>query len=145
VDLAHPPRDPMEQTRYPQPKDGKLPLPVEVEATRADMPYWIASMRAHHYTRAEAALVCGQPENEVAYSPAPEPPRTGPSILVRSYPGGRHPRTGFLEGAIDPMRGTKASVFLPWDPASYVVVDLPEALFTNAGLLFLAHTHVPTI
>ena len=43
------------------------------------------------------------------------------------------------------MRGTKASVFLPWDPTSYVVVDLPEAIFCNLGLLFLAHTDIPTI
>jgi hypothetical protein len=64
---------------------------------------------------------------------------------VLPYPGGRHVRIGFLEGAIDPQRGTKASVFLPWDPASYVVVDLPEAIFSNLGLLYLAHTHVPTI
>jgi len=64
---------------------------------------------------------------------------------VRPYPGGRHPRIGFLEGAIDPLRGTKASVFLPWDTASYVVIDLPEAIFSNLGLIFLAHTHVPTV
>jgi hypothetical protein len=64
---------------------------------------------------------------------------------VLPYPGGRHPRTGFLEGAIDPMRGTKASIFLPWDPTSYVVVDLPEAIFSNLGLIFLAHTHIPTL
>jgi hypothetical protein len=25
------------------------------------------------------------------------------------------------------------------------VIDLPEAIFSNVGLLFLAHTHVPTI
>jgi hypothetical protein len=63
---------------------------------------------------------------------------------VLAYPGGRHPRIGFLDGAIDPMRGTKASVFLPWDPGSYVVVDVPEAIFSNLGLIFLAHTHIPT-
>jgi len=28
---------------------------------------------------------------------------------------------------------------------SYVVVDLPEAIFSNLGLTFLAHTHIPTI
>jgi peptidoglycan/xylan/chitin deacetylase (PgdA/CDA1 family) len=144
VDLANPPRDPMEQARYPSPQDGKLALAAEVEATRADMPYWIASMRAHHYTRTEAAVVCGQPENEVEYVPASDPPLEGRPVVL-PYPGGRHPRIGFLEGAIDPMRGTKASIFLPWDPASYVVVDLPEAIFANTGLLFLAHTHVPTI
>ena len=146
VDLTHPPRDPMEQTRYPLPQGAKLASPVEVEATRADLPYWIADMRAHHYTRAEAALVCGEPKPEVENIPGSEPtPREGSALIVRPFPGGRHPRIGFLDGAIDPMRGTKASIFLPWDPASYVVVDLPEAIFTNLGLLFLAHTHVPTI
>jgi hypothetical protein len=65
-------------------------------------------------------------------------------VHVLPYPGGRHPRIGFLDGAVDPLRGTKASVFLPWDPASYVVVDLPEAIFTNLGLTFLAHAHIPS-
>jgi len=36
-------------------------------------------------------------------------------------------------------------VFTPWDPASYVVVDVPEAIFCNLGLAYLAHTHVPTL
>jgi hypothetical protein len=66
-------------------------------------------------------------------------------MQVRPYPGGRPLRIGFREGAIDPLRGTKASVFLPWSPQEYVVVDLPEAIFSNLGLLFLAHSHVPTI
>src|SRR6185295_6127527 len=48
-------------------------------------------------------------------------------------------------GAVDPQRETKASVFTPWDPTSYVVVDVPEAIFANLGLTYLAHTHVPTI
>jgi hypothetical protein len=61
------------------------------------------------------------------------------------YPGGRHPRIGFLEGALMPQRETKFSVFTPWDDASYVVVDLPEAIFSNLGLVYLAHTHVPTL
>lgn len=69
---------------------------------------------------------------------------TGP-LRVLPYPGGRHPRIGFLEGAIDPLRETKASVFAPWDASSYVVLDVPEAIFSNLGLLYLAHTHVPTI
>ena len=61
------------------------------------------------------------------------------------YPGGRHPRIGFLDGAIDPQRETKVSVFPPWDAASYVVVDVPEAIFSNLGLTYLAHTHIPTL
>ncbi|HTI50560.1 MAG TPA: hypothetical protein VL475_06410, partial [Planctomycetaceae bacterium] len=66
-------------------------------------------------------------------------------LLVVPYPGGRHPRIGFLEGAIDPQRETKVSVFTPWDDASYVVVDVPEAIWSNLGLTYLAHTHVPTV
>jgi hypothetical protein len=54
-------------------------------------------------------------------------------------------RLGFTDGNIDFQRGTKASVFLPWDATSYVVVDLPEAIFFQRGLLYLAHTHIPTI
>lgn len=67
------------------------------------------------------------------------------TLRVLPYPGGRHPRIGFLEGAIDPQRETKISVFTPWDEHSYVVVDVPEAIWSNLGLIYLAHTHVPTI
>lgn len=79
----------------------------------------------------------------------PAMPDLGP-IRVLPYPGGRHPRIGFLDGAIDPQRETKVSVFTPWQPeserrADYVVVDVPEAIWSNLGLTYLAHTHVPTI
>jgi hypothetical protein len=66
-------------------------------------------------------------------------------VRVLPYPGGRHPRIGFLDGAINPQRDTKFSVFTPWDPTSYVVVDLPEAVWSNLGLTYLAHTHIDTI
>ena len=36
-------------------------------------------------------------------------------------------------------------MFTPWDDTGYVVVDLPEALWSNLGLTYLAHTHVPTV
>jgi peptidoglycan/xylan/chitin deacetylase (PgdA/CDA1 family) len=70
-------------------------------------------------------------------------------LRVLPYPGGRHPRIGFLDGAIRPQRETKASVFTPWNEDEYVVVDVPEAIWwENDGqreLLYLAHTHVPTL
>jgi hypothetical protein len=66
-------------------------------------------------------------------------------LLVLPYPGGRHPRIGFLDGAVAPQRETKVSVFTPWDESSYVVADVPEAIWSNLGLTYLAHTHVPTI
>jgi len=64
---------------------------------------------------------------------------------VLPYPGGRHPRIGFLDGAVNPQRETKISVFTPWDEKSYVVADIPEAIWSNLGLTYLAHTHVPTV
>lgn len=66
-------------------------------------------------------------------------------IRLLPYPGGRHPRIGFLEGAINPQRETKVSVFPPWKNGGYVVIDVPEAIFSNLGLTYLAHTHIPTI
>src|SRR5262249_23867515 len=71
--------------------------------------------------------------------------RSDDVLLVLPYPGGRHPRIGFLEGAIRPQRETKVSVFTPWDDTSYVVADVPEAIWSNLGLTYLAHTHVPTV
>ena len=77
------------------------------------------------------------------------PQASPPAVLkVRPYPGGRHPRIGFLDGAIRPQRETKFSAFLPWDSTQYVVADIPEAIWMREGegrALYLAHTHVPTI
>ncbi|MBI3683773.1 MAG: polysaccharide deacetylase family protein [Acidobacteria bacterium] len=130
------PRDPLLQARHRAPK-GKLVLPAEVEATQQDLSDWTGNMGQHRYTPEEASRVAG-----IRIEPAAR--RSG-GLLVLPYPGGRHTRIGFLDGAIDPLRGTKASVFLPWPDAGYVVLDVPEAIFSNLGLLFLAHTHVPTI
>ncbi|HEX5103810.1 MAG TPA: hypothetical protein VFV87_08375, partial [Pirellulaceae bacterium] len=44
---------------------------------------------------------------------------------------------------------TKVSVFAPWKDGGYAVVDVPEAIWHSVpegrALLYLAHTHVPTI
>lgn len=132
-DYARLPADPLLEHRT-----GKQILPVEVIATQKERAFWLANMAEHRYTLDEASLVTGQRETVL-------PERAGTGLRIAPYPGGRHTRIGFLEGAIDPMRGTKASVFLPWKDAGYVVVDVPEAIFSNLGLLFLAHTHVPSI
>jgi hypothetical protein len=137
VDRAAPPADPTLKKRYREPKDGRLRLPVEMETSRREMNYWLGNMQRHGYSAAEQQLVLGQPLHI--------PRIAEPNLPLLPYPGGRHPRIGFLDGAINPMRGTKASVFAPWDPSSYVVVDLPEAIFADGKLLFLAHTHVPTV
>ncbi len=132
---SSPPDDPLLSQRHPLVPPDKLRLPVEMEATGASLPYWLGVMRRHGYSAAEIREVTGEASH------------AGPLAVngsVLPYPGGRHPRLGFFEGAVAPMRGTKASVFLPWDQSSYVVVDVPEAIFANGELIFLGHTHIPT-
>lgn len=120
-----------------------------------DLRRWLENMVwYHHYSIDEAARATGLGAGEVEAAlrrfeirPETRPARpAGAAVLALPYPGGRHPRIGFLDGAIDPQRETKASLFAPWgDGSSYAVVDVPEAVFTNLGLTYLAHTHVRTI
>src|SRR5262245_32666652 len=122
-----------------------------------DLEIWLENAVVHHrFTVEEAAAATGL-SKEAAAAAVKElgleesakktaPTRSGDgSLVVLPYPGGRHPRIGFLDGAVNPWRETKASIFLPWEGAGYVVVDLPEALWSNLGLTFLAHTHIPTV
>ncbi len=122
--------------------------------SREELRQWLENMVWHHRfeldeIRTATGLTSAEVEKALAEfqiekGQAPERPKDAP-LLVLPYPGGRHPRIGFLDGAVDPQRETKVSVFTPWDPASYVVADVPEAIWSNLGLTYLAHTHVPTI
>src|SRR5437016_2968175 len=124
----------------------------------ADARYWLENMVwHHHFTTAEVSAATGLKVAEVQealrkfnITPANKPKRNAEAgLLVLPYPGGRHPRIGFLDGAVRPQRETKVSVFAPWKDGGYAVADVPEAIwFTVEGkreLLYLAHTHVPTI
>lgn len=117
-----------------------------------DSHFWIGNaLNDHRFSVREAAQALGVNDEQIHslvadVSSVPSARwAQGPFLKLLPYPGGRHPRIGFLDGAINPDRGTKASLFAPWDPHAYVVIDLPEAIFSNLGLLFLAHTHIPTI
>ncbi len=107
----------------------------------------------HRLSLEEISAATGMTAEEVAAAldrleirPEDRPRRLpGAPLTVLAYPGGRHPRIGFLDGALRPQRETKVSVFAPWDETSYVVVDVPEAIWSNLGLTYLAHTHVETI
>lgn len=150
VDPSSEVSDPLLAQRFPRPLQGEVPsIPAEVEQTRGALRPWLDNMMsAHRYDLEEAASVCAMPVAEVSdlareWGLPTARPSSGPRVLP--YPGGRHPRAGFLDGAINPLRGTKASIFLPWDEAGHVVVDLPEAIFAGSDLIFLAHTHEPTI
>ena len=140
--------DPNASLRNPPIPENDLEYPVELVQTRADLPRWTRTMARHRYTIGEAVAVARLSDEEVSdyeRTLASDLGSVAENLQVRAYPGGRHPRIGFLDGAINPLRGTKASVFLPWDPNSYVVIDLPELITSDMGHLFLAHTHVPTI
>ena len=117
----------------------------------ADAKFWLQNMVAFHkFTPQEVQAATGLSSNNLAATITRLHVQTNATLpidrlLVLPYPGGRHPRIGFLDGAVDPQRETKISIFLPWDPSSYIVADVPEAIWSNLGLTYLAHTHVPTI
>jgi len=130
--------------------------PMEFRRPRNDseLRYWLQNMVWYHqFSTSEITAATGLNADEASGAlarfniSAATRPNRGPNdpLLVMPYPGGRHPRIGFLDGAIRPQRETKVSVFTPWDEASYVVVDVPEAIWSNLGLTYLAHAHVPTI
>lgn len=148
VDPAVQPDDAMRLVRY---SGRTVEYPPEVAVTREDLNFWAPIMlHDHGYSIEEAAVTCAYPPELMqakvdALELEPATQDDSGTVKLLPYPGGRHPRIGFLEGAVDPMRGTKISVFPPWDNGGYVVVDLPEAIFSNLGLTYLAHTHIPTI
>ncbi len=110
--------------------------PAAVDGTA----FWLEACARHGYTQAETAMATGLEAKDVARRGVPAGPP--PPFSIWPYPGGRHPRIGFLEGAVDPRRDTKASLFLPG--GGYVVIDVPEALWADGELQYLAHTHLPT-
>jgi len=124
----------------------------------ADLKRWLQNMVWHHrFTTAEIVSATGMSTTEITaalrkfdIAPGNKPPRQKDApLLVLPYPGGRHPRVGFLEGAIRPQRDTKVSIFTPWDSSAYIVLDVPEAVRGCIGggeydLLYLAHTHNET-
>ncbi len=121
----------------------------------ADLGFWLRNMVRHGYEVTEMAAALGAKADEVRAAlerlkidPKAAAERPRDRLLVLPYPGGRHPRIGFLDGAIRPRRETKVSVFAPWAGGGYAVVDVPEAIWWDNGgkreLLYLAHTHIPT-
>ncbi len=129
-------------------REGRRP------ASDSELREWLVNMVEHHgFTVEEVRRATGLTREEIRAAQdrwgiaatnrvvgAPDG-----RLKVLPYPGGRHPRSGFLDGALRPQRDTKISVFTPWDARSYAVVDVPEAIWSNLGLTYLAHEHVETI
>ena len=133
---------------------GEEPANSRKPSSEDELRYWLGNMVWHHrFSAAEVRMASGLSAEAIAdalekfhIAGATRPPRRADApLLVLPYPGGRHPRIGFLDGAVNPQRETKVSVFTPWDDASYVVVDVPEAIWSNLGLTYLAHSHIPTV
>jgi hypothetical protein len=139
-----------------KPQDDSAEITKQARPPKNDgeLRYWLQNMIWDHgfsvnevraatgFTIAEIAV--SQQRLGIYSSNRPPLAAEGP-LRVRPYPGGRHPRIGFLDGALNPQRDTKFTVFTPWDERSYVVVDVPEAIWSNLGLTYLAHEHVDTI
>jgi len=128
-----------------------LTCPLEVYQTRENIEYWMENMVIYHkFSKDEIQQVTGFNSIEIE-SIKDKLDLTGlkdkfeESIIVKPYPGGRHPRIGFKDGMRSPMRGTKASAFLPWNKNDFIIIDLPEAISSQYGLTFLGHKHIPTI
>jgi len=147
VDPRIAPSDPLfaSKDRVERFKAGKSlddPRPLNDQANRLR---WRANMLLHQFTPAEYRAATGEVPSQEPLTSAP----TREDDWILPYPGGRHPRTGFRDGAIRPQRETKLSFFAPWENGGYAVLDLPEAIWLGEGkdrvLGYLAHTHVPTI
>lgn len=124
----------------------------------SELQTWLQNMVWYHrYSVAEVRAATGLSADavnqaldqfDIREETRPHRPNDAP-LLVLPYPGGRHPRTGFLDGAVRPQRDTKLSVFAPWNDRDYFVLDVPEAIRRQDekthGLLYLAHTHVDTM
>lgn len=143
---------PTVELRYAQAESA--PANVRKPADDTELQYWLQNMIWYHgFETSEVVAATGMTATQIESAQEKfnirketRPERDSEaSLLVLPYPGGRHPRIGFLDGAVEPQRETKVSVFTPWDTNDYVVVDVPEAIWSNLGLTYLAHTHVPTI
>jgi len=130
--------------------DGRLPASAE------ELSYWVSTMGDHGYSRGHMVAALDLPADQIDAELQRQSRQSGHvaesasgTIRVLPYPGGRHPRRGFLDGAIRPQRETKLSVFAPWQDGGYAVIDVPEAIWIRREdqrqLLYLAHTHIDTI
>ena len=136
---------------------GRARENIRKPSDERDLRYWLRNMFVEHrFSLDEIATATGIAASDVSQHldrfdlrSAQQPGlREAGRLHVLPYPGGRHPRISFMDGAIRPQRETKCSVFAPWSDGGYVVVDVPEAIWVDTPmdpeLLYLAHTHVPT-
>jgi hypothetical protein len=133
--------------------------------SESELRYWLENMVWNYsFTADEIAAATGLdvPQIEAALarfkiSPGTEPARAKDApLLMTPWPGGRAvSNMGKLDAKQKKLWGerveetrqreTKAGVFAPWADGGYVVLDAPEAIRSNLGLLYLAHVAVETV
>jgi hypothetical protein len=122
--------------------------------TDSELQYWLHNMiYLYDFSIKEISAATGLGEREIENSllrfkidPKSKPRKPDNSLLrIAPWPGGR--AVSNWGGRVEQtrQRETKFAVFAPWDPTSYVVLDIPEAIFSNLGFIYLAHEHVETL
>ena len=117
----------------------------------SDFRVWLQNMVSYHRftpeevheaTGVEVARIMGALK-VYRIQPGVRPPQLDDApLVVLPYPGGRHPRIGFLDGAIHPQRETKLSVFARLAALPTTTVAFIDGPCLGAGLeLALACDH----
>jgi peptidoglycan/xylan/chitin deacetylase (PgdA/CDA1 family) len=130
-------------------QSGRSRTESRTPESKKDLRRWISVMQRHGYTIDEMRFATGVEKERIVKATGRASVRyTRGELELLPYPGGRHPRIGFRDGEFRPQRETKLSLFTPWDPTSYVVIDVPEAIWHQRAegrqLLYLAHEDIPT-
>ena len=139
------------QTWHAEPVQG---YEYRKPSTESELRYWLQNMVWHYgfsVEEIEAATGLGASRIESSLQKFKIRPETKPvrakdaPLLMVPWPGGR--AVSNWGGRVEQtrQRETKVGVFAPWDETSYVVLDIPEAIKSNLGFLYLAHVHVETI
>ena len=111
-------------------QSGRSRIESRTPESKKDLRRWIAVMQRHGYTIDEMRFATGVEKERIVKATGRASVRyTRGELELLPYPGGRHPRIGFRDGEFRPQRETKLSLFTPWDPTSYVVIDVPEAIW----------------
>ncbi len=137
-----PPQEPVSGYEYRKPN------------AESELQYWLQNMIYHFDFSIEeisAATGLGEREIKTSLMRFKIGPKTIPLmpenslLLIAPWPGGR--AVSNWGGRVEQtrQRETKFAVFAPWDPTSYVVLDIPEAIYSNLGFIYLAHEHVETL
>jgi len=122
--------------------------------SKSDLRYWLRNMVWYYgFTIEEikAATGLGAAEIKSNFKKFKITPETKPArakdapLLMLPWPGGRELSNWGGRVEQTRQRETKVGVFAPWDDTSYIVFDIPEAIRSNLGVLYLAHEHIETI